>query len=44
MGTSQPLWPALRNGSHMIPAHMTSTELVAYLNLPCWYKDDRSER
>ena len=26
MGTSQPVWPVLRNGRHMIPAHMMSTE------------------
>ena len=42
MGTSQPVWPVLRNGRYMIPAHMMSTELAAYLSLPCWYKDDRS--
>ena len=42
MGTSQSVWPVLRNGRYMIPAHMMSTELAAYLSLPCWYKDDRS--
>ena len=26
LGTSQPVWPVLRNGRHMIPAHMMSTE------------------
>ena len=26
MGTSQPVWPVLRNGRYMIPAHMMSTE------------------
>ena len=36
MGTSQPVWPVLRNGRYMMPAHMMSTELVAYLSLPCW--------
>lgn len=36
------VWPVLRNGRYMIPAHMMSTELAAYLSLPCWYKDDRS--
>ena len=40
MGTSQPVWPVLRNGRYMMPAHKMSTELVAYLSLPCWYKDD----
>ena len=43
MGTSQPVWPVLRNGRHMIPAqydeHGNSSP---YLSLPCWYKDDRS--
>jgi hypothetical protein len=44
MGTSQPVWPVLRNGGYMVPAHMLSTELVAYLSLSCWYKEDRSGR
>ena len=44
MGTSQPVCPVLRNGGYMIPAHMTSTELVAYLSLPCCDEDDRSGR
>ena len=35
MGTSQPVWPVLRNGRYMMPAHKMSTELVAYLSLPC---------
>ena len=35
-------WPW--NGSYMTPTDMTSTELVAYLSLPCWYQDDRSGR